>query len=301
MRAKVVTTVVLMSLTGMAFGQSVSLTLSSPQNGQTVSPGSTVNWTIEVSVSSGDNFGLALVSVDLAQDAGNPELFDLSPADGVPTGMTNFSRPDGISNPGETNPTTGYIGVLRGTPGALNVVQIGGGQNSFGEALPPGTGMGENAVLVGGVGQSSPEVVATGSFTAPSTSGTYTFNLQNALANVLDELNSPPNFSAVSRVDPVDVTAGTISFTVGTPFCMGDSDCGGGSPDFNDINYFVAALAGETSWTNYHVGQTGNPPACPYLINDTNGYLPGGTPGVEFGDITEFVALIGQPCVPYQY
>jgi hypothetical protein len=90
---------------------------------------------------------------------------------------------------------------------------------------------------------------------------------------------------------------------VQVPYCMGDSNCSLGSPTFTDVQYFVAALSGEASWVNYHTGQTGNaPPAnCPYLINDMNGYLPGGTPGVEFSDIQDFVAAIGQPCIPYQY
>jgi hypothetical protein len=110
--------------------------------------------------------------------------------------------------------------------------------------------------------------------------------------------------------DPVDCRLnGGVPYGVGSScatttcpaWCMGDSSCSTGSPTFEDITYFVAALAGNASWADYHVTQTGNPPLCPYLINDMNGYLPGGTPGVEFSDIPEFVSAIGQTCVPYQY
>ena len=90
---------------------------------------------------------------------------------------------------------------------------------------------------------------------------------------------------------------------VGPQWCMGDSNCSGGAPEFGDIEYFVAALTSEQSWIDYHRthGQMFDPPPCPYLVNDMNGYLPGGMPGVEFSDIPEFVAQIGQQCIPYQY
>ena len=52
-----------------------------------------MEWTITATVSSGDNLGLALIYVDLVQDAGNPETFDLPPAPEVPPLMEGFSRP----------------------------------------------------------------------------------------------------------------------------------------------------------------------------------------------------------------
>ena len=80
----------------------VTVDLTSPQNGTAVNPGTTINWSILVTVSNeppGKNFGLALICVDLTQNDANPAKFDLPPADGVPTAMANFSRPEGISNP----------------------------------------------------------------------------------------------------------------------------------------------------------------------------------------------------------
>ena len=160
----------------------VTLTLESSKNGMSVPVGTPIDWTISVSVSTGDNDGLALVCCDLTQAAGNPALFDLQPGEetSIDATMTNFSRPAGISNPGEGAATTGYIGVQRGTTGAMNLTQIGGGQNTFGW---PGSSIGTNENVIPNVGQGgSPQVVLSGSLTLPSTPGTYTFQIENALA-----------------------------------------------------------------------------------------------------------------------
>src|SRR5262245_10872253 len=121
--------------------QTVTLSLSSPQNGGAVEPGAIINWSIAFAVSAGNNAGLALLSVDLVQAAANPAKLDIPPASAVPAAMSNFSRPAGISNPGETNPVTGYVGVQRGVAGQKNLRQIGGAQNTFGQARPPGSGV----------------------------------------------------------------------------------------------------------------------------------------------------------------
>ncbi|RMF71737.1 MAG: hypothetical protein D6744_17545, partial [Planctomycetota bacterium] len=179
--------------------------------------------------SSGDNAGLALLAADLVQDPNNPASLDIPPASGVPAPMSNFSRPDGVSNPGETDPTTGYIGVQRGTAGAMNLIQIGGGQNNTGVAQPPGTGVAENATMVGGVGQSGAETLASGSFSAPSVDGVYTFSLDNVIANVIATLNSPPNFSPVVAANVV-LANQSITFTVSSAGVCGPG-CGDASGD----------------------------------------------------------------------
>jgi YVTN family beta-propeller protein len=81
----------------------------------------------------------------------------------------------------------------------------------------------------------------------------------------------------------------------GPQWCLGDSDCSGGAPDFVDILYFVEALTGEAAWVDYHRthGQLFDPPPCPYALNDLNGG------GVEFTDIQAFVNHLGQPCDPF--
>jgi hypothetical protein len=76
-------------------------------------------------------------------------------------------------------------------------------------------------------------------------------------------------------------------------WCLGDADCSGGAPDFLDIEYFVAALSGEASWSAYYQDHHGGTlPACPYAVNDLNGG------GVEFTDIEPFVRHLGQACNP---
>lgn len=206
------------ALVGLAGAQTVSVSLTSPQNAQTVSPGATVSWTISFTTSLGDNQGLALLSADLVQDEDNPAFVDLVPAATVPVAMTNFSRPAGISNPGEANPATGYGGVQRGAVGARNLIQIGGGQNNFGVAQPGGTGIAENASVTPGIGQSGSVTLASGSFAAPSVEGDYTVSLANVVANTLVQRNDPPAFSPASRAT-TSLAAGAITFTVGAGGC----------------------------------------------------------------------------------
>ncbi|QOJ14797.1 MAG: hypothetical protein HRU75_09160 [Planctomycetia bacterium] len=240
MNHRILATAVAAIACSAASADTVTLSLASPQNGQTIAPGATVNWTISFEVSSGDNAGLALLAVDLAQDGANPATLDIPPADNVPIAMLNFSRPQGISNPGEQNPVTGYVGVQRGTPGGRNLVEIGGAQNTFGQALAPGAGIAESATLDGGIGQSGPATLATGSFAAPATAGSYTFRLQNAIANTLDSIATLPNHSPVSSAT-IAFAPQTISFTVGSNVIYGDMNCDGVVNNF-DIDAFVLAL-----------------------------------------------------------
>jgi len=68
----------------------------------------------------------------------------------------------------------------------------------------------------------------------------------------------------------------------------GDSDCNG-AVDFDDINYFVAALVSEASWVSYYKAHHDQQePPCDYIeANDANG-----DHAVNFSDINPFVALI---------
>lgn len=235
-----------------AYAQTVNVTLSSAQNGQMIAPGANVAWTITFTVSGGDNEGLALLSADLVQSEDNADLFDLSPASGVPAPMANFSRPAGVSNPGEDNPATGYIGVRRGTVGQRNLMQIGGGQNTFGVAKPNGYGVAENANVVGGVGQSGSVTLASGSFNAPSACGDYTFNLANVVANTIIDVRTPPNLSPVSSAT-VNLVNGTINFNVGL---SGDTD-NDGDVDITDLSVQLSNF-GTVSGATVADGDTDN-------------------------------------------
>lgn len=274
-----------------AMAQTVTVNFTSPQDGQTVSAGSTVSWTINFTVSSGDNAGLALLSADIVQDAeNNAATFDIPYAAGVPTGMANFDRPAGISNPGEGGNPSGYVGSQRGAAGAKNLLQIGGGQNTFGQAPPPATNIAQNVNVVGGVGQSGSQVLAMGSFSAPATEGVYTLSLANVVANVVETINAAPTFSPVVGAT-VDASNGTITFTVqgGGTVCA-DSNCDG-AVTVSDIAFFVTAVTGgEAGWNALFPGGTA---PCDYFdANDVSG-----DGNVTVSDIAFFVqAITGGGC-----
>jgi hypothetical protein len=85
--------------------------------------------------------------------------------------------------------------------------------------------------------------------------------------------------------------------------CYGDADCST-EIDFDDINYFVAALAGgETGWTNYYTSKHGGtPPPCTLWNCDADGSgrcADPQAPEVDFDDISPFVAkLVAPPACP---
>jgi hypothetical protein len=275
----------MMASAALATG-TVTLYLESPAGGHTIAAGSTVNWTIKVGVSTGDNYGLALLACDLVQAAANPAKFDLPPgtASTIPAEMAIFDRPAGIANPGENGAASGFIGVQRGTAGQKNLIQIGGGQNTFGTAMPAGSGIGENALVSSGIGQgASPQLVLSGSFTAPATQGTYTFSLQNGTANVLTTVGAPPQFSQCSSAT-IDASGASFTFTVGTAICVGDLNCDG-VINFGDINPFVMYLSNFNLWQTTYAG-------CDPRNGDIN--CDGTYGAASFADINPFVSIMTQ-------
>jgi len=218
--------------------QSATLAISSSQAGQSVAPGSSVDWTIAVTVSSGDNEGLALVVVDLFQDVTNPERFDLTPGS-VPISMANFSRPQGISNPGPGGVGTGYGGSPTGVVGERDLLQIGGAQNTFGV---PGSGIGTGVAVVTSIGQGTSVVVAQGSFTAPDAVGSYSVHLVGGIVNVLTVVGIAPGHSTAVKAD-LTTAPGTLSFDVaGAPeFDRGDCNVDG-STNIADTIHLLSHL-----------------------------------------------------------
>jgi len=192
----------------------VTLDLSSPRDGDFMPPGASFEWVINATVSTGDNLGLSMISVDLVQDPGNPELFDLPQAQEVPIEMSCFERPEGVGNPPPDGYVSGYLGWPMGDPGQRNLAQIGGAQNSFGAAAG---GMGSDVDVEPGIGQ-SPEGqdIAAGVFTVPDTLGDYTFSIEAPLANVIDAVNPPPDWSPVSAAS-TDLAGDSIGFSVCLP------------------------------------------------------------------------------------
>ena len=96
----------------------------------------------------------------------------------------------------------------------MNLVQIGGAQNMFGETF---TGVLEDATIEDKVGQEPGgvgRVIATGSFPAPFPIGTYKFDLADGVANTLIDVNTPPAYSRVSAATVDILTNGSFTFMV---------------------------------------------------------------------------------------
>ena len=262
-------------------GGTLTLFLTSSVAGQTVAPGSAVDWTISAQVSATGNSGLALLSTDLVQDAANPGLFDIPAATAIGPLMTAFDRPAGISNPGPTGSAFG--GTQVGTSGAKNLVQIGGSQSTFGM---PGVECGLETSVTTGVGQNGAVLIASGSFAAPQASGNYTFRLENAVATVLDNVSppTPPAHWPVSAAT-VNLNGGSFSFAV-QGVCRGDMNCSG-EVNFKDINPFVVYLSNLSAWQASFAG-------CSPANGDINadGTYP------SFKDINPFVVLLSSTALP---
>ncbi len=216
-------------------GSTVTFTLSSTLDGAVVDAGQTVDWSISITVSQGDNLGLAGVTVDLVQDQANPQRFDIPPADGVPAGMIGFAAPAGIGNPGG-GPGAGYVGTQLGPVDERDLVQIGGMQNTFGVA---GSTMGLDVTVDTGIGQlPGGQLIASGSFAAPAAAGSYTFNISHAAANTLQAVNPAPQYSATSPA-AVIIADGDLEFTV----CRkGDADGDFSLSLDGDVPAFVSAM-----------------------------------------------------------
>ncbi|HVP11142.1 MAG TPA: dockerin type I domain-containing protein [Phycisphaerae bacterium] len=222
----------------------VIVSLSSPSNGTVVPHGHLIQWTIKTTVSTGDNMGLALIVANLEQNPDNPQLIDLSP--GIrPDGMLDFDRPRGLSNPGGEGQNSGYGGTPTGNVGATNLAQIGGGQNTFGV---PGSHFGQDVDVEAGIGQGPDgQIIAMGSFPAPSVPGPYTFALRNTVANTLLTIHPAPDFSLVGAAE-VALEPAEITFTV----CRsGDVDGDGKVSVEGDVPAFVRLLLGTSNDGDY--------------------------------------------------
>lgn len=101
--------------------------------------------------------------------------------------------------------------------------------------------------------------------------------------------------------DPQSITeSGLDAFTITTFACQpapsgcpGDFNCDG-SRDYMDIQYFLAALDGESSWVDLYRSQHGGQdPPCALA---ENGDVDGAGDGTTYFDINPFLTLIGEPC-----
>ena len=227
-----------------------SLELTCPTCIAPVAPNTPLTWQLHLQVGFvPEDLGLAGFSVDMIQPFGNPAGIVLIPAARPTTGtnLARFDRPLGIANPDPPGGTAGS--AFGGTPlpaansivGGVDLIQIGGGQNTFGTT---GVNIGASTTVVAGVGIASGGLlVASGTFIAPGAPGNYQVQLQRGLVNVLTSIGGTGVPSSV-RSCIVDLGA-PISFTVDPNVCPADFNHDA-TVDPDDLADFVACYFQET-------------------------------------------------------
>jgi len=181
--------------------ETVSVKLTSPQNGKHVAAGQQVFWSIEFDVSNDDNQGLALMVTDLVPANSNPAEITLTPAH-IPASLSNMAAPNGFVN------EHGFGGHVNNN----KLEKIGGAQNTLGNTSVEHQ-YGQSAHVVTNLGQNGTTVFTQGSFTAPSVEGNYQFNLANTIASVLKTVNRGNEGAEIVAAN-IDSSASSLSFTV---------------------------------------------------------------------------------------
>ena len=179
-----------------AAGAVTDLNLRAESGGQAAvvaTPGAQVSYSIVGELSDTSSMGLAMVSFDLAFSGGS--LTQAANPSSNP--MKNFASPLGLNNP------AGFGGTVVG--GTL--VQVGGAQNTIANTFASAP---IGSVLTDVAQSGSPEVLATGTLTAPTQCGTYTLTIDNVMANVIRAGEDGDPFWAV---DPAGV-GDKLSLTV---------------------------------------------------------------------------------------
>ncbi|HEX5012221.1 MAG TPA: hypothetical protein VFY71_17675 [Planctomycetota bacterium] len=189
-----------------AAAAATDLNLSAQSGGQNkvvVTPGSPVSYAVVGELSNGASLGLAMVSFDLSFSGGSLTQAD-TPASQP---MANFAAPLGLNNP------AGYGGTVV----AGNLVQVGGAQNTILNVFAP---LPMGSVVTGVAQPGSPQVIATGTLTAPTQVGTYTLTIDNVMGNVIRSGETGVPFWAV---DPAGVGSKT-SLTIEVAALFVDKD-----------------------------------------------------------------------------
>jgi len=170
------------------------LNLTCTINGQsnpTLPASTVVNYSISGELTDNLNEGLALVGFDLSFSGG--ALSQANDPTSLP--MTNFDRPDGITNP------AGFGGTLIGG----KLIQVGGGQNTIKNTVanaPFPIGM----VMADVAQPGSPQVIVTGSLTVPASGGPYTLSIENVFANVIKQGETGTVFFATEQAGVGTIT-----------------------------------------------------------------------------------------------
>ena len=203
-----------------------------------VFPGAAVPYEVVGELGDGRSEGLALVLFDLSFSGG-----PLGAADAPSTApMESFASPLGLSNP------AGF----GGTPAGGDLIQVGGGQNTIRNVFAPQP---SGSVVVGVAQPGAPEVLVTGTLTAPAEPGTYVLSISNPIANVIraGETGTPfwrveaAGEGVLSPLEVIVLDCGTSTYCVGAPNSAGAGArmASRGSPSVA-ANDLVLAVSGAT-------------------------------------------------------
>jgi hypothetical protein len=131
------------------------------------------------------------------------------------------------------------------------------------------------------------------------TTGTCTDNVET-INCVGIGLRFTPNVACADLSPECGDVAGACCFADGECLVVHETMCAAldpadcncdGAVDFDDIDYFVAALGGETGWSSFYASHHGGSlPTCPFENGDVNR-----DGSVDFDDIDPFVLRIGAP------
>ncbi|MBU0719077.1 MAG: hypothetical protein KJ749_12570 [Planctomycetes bacterium] len=209
----------------------------------TVEPGCEFGYRVIGELSDGVNEGLALAGFDLEFDGGN--LGATTTPTTAP--MNNFVKPAGITNP------IGYGGTVQ----SGNLIQVGGGKNTIMNGrvpcvsnadCPTGvTCLGTNfcdvvapfptGTVITGVAQPGvPVDLATGMVTAPMTEGTYTLQVTNLFANVIQDGEDGNPFYKTEAAGTPAPTNLTVTVLTGAGCCAEACAIGASNPPSGAID-----------------------------------------------------------------
>jgi hypothetical protein len=211
---------------------------SSGQTSITVSPGQSISFDVIGELTDATNEGLALFSIDLTLPGAT-----LTPVSTPATAaMMNFASPLGMTNP------AGFGGTQNGA----SLKQVGGMQNTFKNSFAPQP----SGTVIPGIAQlGSPEVLAQGSFNAPTVSGSYSLSASNVLANVIraGESGAPTwlcDAAGTGSIAGLDVNVESLSQDVSS-LALGaggtiNFSLDGGLMSAGDIYFLVGSASGTT-------------------------------------------------------
>ena len=197
----------------------------------TVGPGCEVNYLIIGELSDDTNRGLAAVVVDLSFDGG--ALSQANEPTELP--MLNFAPSAGLANPDGFGGTIGNGGLLQ-VGGSQNTIANGqwvcttdddcpGDSTCVGELCTAIPGLPLGTLITDVAEPGSPVVLVTGMLTAPAIEGTYTLELTNLAASVVEQGSVGIKFWSTQQAGTGAITNLSITVEEGAGCCDSSEAC----------------------------------------------------------------------------